>query len=139
MGNIFEKILGKKQEKEIIPKETVEVNKDEKILKELKKIAYSTAEIELGTNVQDEAEVNKLGPNDFDYISRVEKLVKSKLENPQWVEDTKKKIMNKTIKFPGIKTDDELFKSGHGFLESYAKSKEKRIEELENNIKSSLN
>lgn len=144
MGNIFEKILSKKQEEEeIIPKETIEVNKDEKILKELKQMAYSETEAELGTNVQAKAEVYKLGSSDFDYISRVEKLVKDKLGDPKWVEDTKRMITNEKNKIPGIKLNDELYKSGHGILESYAQSKEadknKRIEELENNIKSSFN
>jgi len=100
-------------------------NEDTKELQDkLKRIAYSESEMDLGTNPQDkeQALVRRLSRQDFDYTSKIETLVKKKLNDPIWIKNTKKIIEENENKEPsGIKFNDELYKSGRDILKSYAK------------------
>src|ERR1035437_5521427 len=84
----------------------------------LKRMAYSESEMNLGTNPssKEQADVYHLNDNDFDYISKVETLAKNKLNDPTWIKEAKEKINKKPS---SIKSDDELFKSGRGILQSH--------------------
>ena len=145
MKNPFEKFFGRKNntiaqnESKTAETATFEAGNtnDNEILNKLKRRAYIEAEVDLGTNAQAKAEVSKLGPNDFNYIYRVEELVKQKLNNPGWVKNTKEQIEGGAGKPSGIKANDELYHSGRGILESYAKEQEE-IEKIKGEIKNSL-
>lgn len=100
-----------------LPKTTED---EEKKLQEIiKQAAYSESEIELGTDLSNEqAAVSRLNSNDSDYISKVEALVKEKLNNPEWVKISRDKINRKKSDIP---SQDELYKSGRGILGSHLK------------------
>lgn len=148
--SIFEKFLGKKKEESNeIKDNTAEIiaeweKKEEKSLAEkIKQMAYTEAEISLGTDTTVKlADVSKLGPNDFNYTTRVDELVKSKLNDPAWVENAKIKVTGKDYNGPsGITPSDELYHPGGANKEMLAaRAKEQdKIEELKNSIENNLN
>lgn len=143
MKNLFGRVFGggdkevmlKQREEKATSGKIVETLEEEEMSKKLKQRAYSEAEVELGTNAQAKAEVGKLGSNDFDYISKVEKLVENKLKDPEWVNRTKDNIKNQYVSKKN--NDDKTIGTNKDILMSHAHridEDNKKIEKLKGEL-----
>lgn len=110
-----------------------ELKNDEALFKKIIKIAQFESEMDLGVNPKDfdQAHVGYLTEDDFEYIDKVCMLVEKRLKDTNWLSKTLKNLEDlydaKATTFRGIRFDDELFKAGHGILETHLKElKDKR-------------
>ena len=101
-----------------------ELKENDKLFKQVLKIAQAESEMAMGVNPTDrsQANVGLLNEGDFDYIEKICVIVDQRLRDCDWLEKTLDNIENKyTRTMGGIRFDDELFKSGRSILENYLK------------------
>jgi hypothetical protein len=101
----------------------VELINNSNLYKEVKRIAYSESEIDLGVNpiCNAQAKTSYLSERDFDYIAKVSRLVESRMSDNRWLNKTILLLKNNSHSCKGIRFDDELYKPGRGILKSFLK------------------
>lgn len=102
----------------------VELINNSKLYKEVKRIAYSESEIDLGVNplCNAQAKTSYLSEKDFDYIERVTRLVENRMSDNSWITKTINLLNSNSQVAKGIRFDDELYKPGRGILKSFLKN-----------------
>lgn len=102
----------------------VELINNSKLYKEVKRIAYSESEIDLGVNplCNAQAKTSYLSEKDFDYIARVTRLVENRMSDNSWITKTINLLNSNSQVAKGIRFDDELYKPGRGILKSFLKN-----------------